>query len=150
MQYTQEMFQEPRLPLAVTLEGNFRSAFENSMPILDSAIQGKIDFAQKQNSCSNGRILIIGDGDFVVNETGGSASNALFAGNLVDWLIDDVGLTTIRSRETANRPLDEVEAGTKTLVKSLNLVVPPILVIVFGVIRWRMRALRKKRLEMAA
>ncbi len=150
MQYTQEMFQEPRLPLAVTLEGNFRSAFENSIPMLDSAMQGKIDFAQKQNSCSNGRILVIGDGDFVVNETGGSASNALFAGNLIDWLIDDVGLTTIRSRETANRPLDEVESGTKTLVKSLNLVVPPVLVIVFGVIRWRMRALRKKRLEMAA
>ncbi|MBS4028075.1 MAG: GldG family protein [Ignavibacteriales bacterium] len=150
MQFTQDMFKEPHLPLAVTIEGNLTSAFDANNPELDSTTQGKIDFSQKVTSSSKSRIVVVGDGDFVVNETGGSATNALFAGNLVDWLIDDVGLTTIRGRVTADKPLDEVEAGTKTLVKSLNLAVPPLFVILFGIARWRMKVLRRKRLEMAA
>ncbi|MBM4166875.1 MAG: hypothetical protein FJ218_08190 [Ignavibacteria bacterium] len=150
MQFTKDMFQEPHLPLAVSVEGNLTSAFESINPELDSTTQGRIDFSQKVTSSTNSRIVVIGDGDFVVNETGGSETNALFAGNLTDWLIDEVGLTTIRSREAGNKPLDEIEAGTKAMVKGINLAVPPLLIILFGVMRWRMKILRRKRLEMAA
>jgi len=94
--------------------------------------------------------VVVGDGNFVQRETMGSRDNLVFAASLVDWLTDDVGLTSIRSRETAAKPLEEVTEGTKTLVKSLNLALPPVLVVVAGVIRWRMRAAWRKKIQMSA
>ena len=53
--------------------------------------------------------------------SGGNRDNFNFASNLVDWLADDIGLASIRARDTGSKPLDEVGEGTKTIVKTVNL-----------------------------
>jgi gliding-associated putative ABC transporter substrate-binding component GldG len=149
-QMTQQMFTEQHLPLAVALEGAMKSAYAEKEVSLDSAVRSAIDPTQKIKEAVDGKVVVVGDGNFVQRETMGSRDNLVFAASLVDWLTDDVGLTSIRSRETAAKPLEEVTEGTKTLVKSLNLALPPVLVVVAGVIRWRMRAAWRKKIQMSA
>jgi ABC-type uncharacterized transport system involved in gliding motility auxiliary subunit len=93
----------------------------------------------------------VGDGDFVRDQyLGGTRDNLTFLANLVDYLVDDAGLITIRSRDAASPPLPPVEEGMKPLIKGINLVLPPLLVILYGLFRWRMWRTRKKLLETAA
>jgi ABC-type uncharacterized transport system involved in gliding motility auxiliary subunit len=95
------------------------------------------------------RMVVVGDGDFARDQfMGGSKDNLSFLANMVDYLVDDAGLITIRSKEASFAPLDVVSDGTKKAVKYANLVVPPLLVLLYGIVRWRMRKSRKKALEM--
>lgn len=145
---TQEMFKETGIPLAVTIEGTFQSAFANKPVVLDSTVAADIDTARKTRTSVATKIVVVGDGDFVQDQySGGSKDNIIFAMNMIDYLADDIGLASIRSRETANKPLDEVSEGTRSLVKGLNLTVPPLLVVLAGILRWRWRTAMRKRLE---
>ncbi len=149
MQFTRDMFPEKHIPLAVTVQGPFKSLYAQRPVIIDTSVHTPIDTANRLRETSAAKIVVIGDGNFVQHETMGSRDNLAFAGALIDWLTDDVGLTTIRTREVAAKPLDEIQEGTKTLVKSVNLAVPPLLVIVAGVLRWRMRVAWRKRIQMS-
>ena len=62
-------------------------------------------------------------------------------------LADDAGLVTIRSREASTPPLEPVSDSTRRWVKYSNLALPPLLVIGYGIARWRMRKTRKRALE---
>lgn len=147
MEVTEEMFKESGIPLAVTLEGSFGSAFADRQVETDSTALA-IDLSGKVNKSVPTKIAVFGDGDFVQDAfLAGSRDNIILASNLVDWLADDIGLASIRSRETGPKPLDEVEEGTRTFVKYLNLVLPPVIVILFGVMRWRWRVAMRRRLE---
>ena len=148
MQATPEMFKESGIPLAVTLEGSFGSAFSDKPIVLDSAVRSSIDTAKKMLKSISTKIGVVGDGDFLQDQlSGGNKDNFLFASNLVDWLADDIGLASIRARESGIKPLNEVGEGTRTGVKGVNLAVPPLLVVVIGVLRWRWRITMRRRLE---
>ena len=64
---------------------------------------------------------------------------------MVDWLSQDEALISIRSKQVSPRPLEEISAGTKKLVKYGNTFGLPFLVILFGVVRWQIRRRGKKR-----
>ena len=149
MEATPEMFKEAGIPLAVTVEGAFKSAFAGKPVPLDSSVRNSIDTTGRFIAGKPSKIVIMGDGDFLQDQlSGGNRDNFNFASNLVDWLADDIGLASIRARDTGSKPLDEVGEGTKTIVKTVNLAAPPLLVVLAGVVRWRMRITRRKRLEM--
>jgi len=59
--------------------------------------------------------------------------------NVIDWLAQDEALISIRSRAAVSRPLGEVSDVTRNTVKYLNLFLPPLIVIGYGLIRWRIR-----------
>jgi gliding-associated putative ABC transporter substrate-binding component GldG len=144
----QEMFKESGIPLAVSVEGKFQSAFAGKPVELDSDVAAEVDTARKMAFGLSSKIVVVGDGDFVQDQySGGSKDNIIFAGNVIDYLADDIGLASIRSRETSEKPLDEVSEGTRSLVKGLNLAVPPLLVVLAGILRWRWRTAMRKRLE---
>lgn len=145
---TEEMFRESDIPLAVTIEGKFQSAFETKPVILDSTVVGLIDTSRRMTSGLSSKIVVIGDGDFLQDQySGGSKDNLIFVSNIIDYLADDIGLSAIRSRDTAAKPLDEVSEGTRWLVKGLNLALPPVLVVLVGILRWRWRVAMRKRFE---
>ena len=147
MQETKEMYGESGIPLAVTVEGNFTSAFSNKAVLMDTSVRSPIDTAGKL-TVGKSKIAVVGDGDFIQDSYyGGNKDNLIFASNIIDWLADDIGLAAIRSRETATKPLDEVSEGTRSMVKGINLAVPPLLVILAGIMRWRWRVAMRKRLE---
>ena len=78
----------------------------------------------------------------------GNKGNLLLFENIVDYLADDAGLITIRSKDVAEPPLEVVSDGTKNLLKYGDLFVPPLLVIGYGLLRWRRRVAIKRSLEM--
>jgi hypothetical protein len=45
------------------------------------------------------------------------------------------------------KQLDPVSDGTRSIVKYANLIVPPLLVIGYGLLRWRIKRARRKTLE---
>ena len=131
-------YPESSIPVAAVVSGSLTSYFE-----------GK-DRAPVRTVSPDTRLVIVGDGDFMRDDMAGSRNNATFFVNIVDYLADDAGLITIRSKNIAQPPLDQVEDGTKQLVKYANLLFPPLLVIGYGLMRWRRRRSLKRSLETGA
>ncbi|MCD4732513.1 MAG: GldG family protein, partial [Bacteroidales bacterium] len=98
-------------------------------------------------------IVLFSDGQFPVNGEGQRAQqlsqdNVSLMVNSIDWLSDDTGLIDLRTKGVTSRPLDQIEAGKKTLLKWLNFLLPIILILIYGVIRMqRTRNLKVKRME---
>ncbi len=147
-QVTSDMFKESGIPLVATVEGAFPSAFTNKPVGVDSSLRSTVDTTGRLFNGKLSKIVVVGDGDFLQDQySGGNRDNFLLASNLVDWLADDIGLAAIRSRESGEKPLDEVSDSAKTVVKGIDLAIPPLLVILVGVVRWRWRISMRKRLE---
>jgi len=99
------------------------------------------------------KMIVVSDADFPVNGDGNdrreiSQDNVNLLVNGVEWLADKTGLIELRTKEVTSRPLDQLEAGTRTFLKYLNFLLPVILIIAFGIIRWQYRnTLRIKRMN---
>lgn len=141
-QWQESQFNERNLPVAALVEGQFNSAFADS----DS-----IQVTMKRSSKT--AYVVIGDGDLVVNGRGEQAQmmpedNINLVANAVDYLADDTGLLTLRTKGITNRPLQQVEEGTKTMIKYANVFLPILLVILYGIVRMqRKKAQRRAWLE---
>ncbi len=122
---------EQRIPLAVSFAGSFKS----SKP-------------EDGSRSPDTRIIVVGDGDFMKDDFAGNRGNLTFFANIVDYLADDAGLITIRSKNIAMPPLDQVSDGTKKLLKYGNMVLPSVLIIGYGLFRWRRRIAMKRALEL--
>lgn len=136
--WTNRDFLEAHLPLAVLLEGNFKSAYADHLESV---------YAE---SVAPGSLVIIGDGNFIINGEGRAQqrlprSNVNFMVNVVDWLADDTGLIALRNKIISNRPLDSIEDGTQTFLKYMNVFLPVLLITGYGFIRYRKRKSRRKR-----
>jgi ABC-type uncharacterized transport system involved in gliding motility auxiliary subunit len=134
--YTQDEFAESGIPMAAVVSGSFKSFYA-----------GKSPSAQIAQSPADARIIVVGDGDFIKDEYLISRGNLNFSANIVDYLADDAGLITIRSKNVSTPPLDQVSDGTKQTVKWGNLFLPPLLVIGYGLMRWRRRMTIKHAME---
>jgi gliding-associated putative ABC transporter substrate-binding component GldG len=88
-----------------------------------------------------GKIVVIGDGDFAVNENGQQVNpdNISLLVNSIDWLSDDTGLIGLRTKGVSSRPIRQMEDSTRTLVKWLNFLLPILLVLIYGMIRYQYR-----------
>ncbi|MCY4171722.1 MAG: GldG family protein [Bacteroidetes bacterium] len=90
------------------------------------------------------RLVVVGDGDFI-NESilPPSGGNAQFGLNLVDWLAQDDALLSIRSKSIAPRTLRDVSEGMRPVIKYGNMIGPLLIVVLFGLLRWRKRRSRQ-------
>lgn len=150
-------FNKRHLPIAVLLEGEFESVFKNRLvsEILDSK---EIGFIEK--SVAN-RMIVISDGDMIRNQikyskdgvyplplgydkwTGSQFGNKEFILNAVNYLCDDEGLLSVRSRELKIRLLDKQKIdGSKLYWQLINVIIPILLIMVIGLI---LGFLRKKK-----
>jgi gliding-associated putative ABC transporter substrate-binding component GldG len=133
---TPNEFTESGIPMAVVVHGAFKSFFEGKQPA--AAV------AQSPDT----RIVVVGDGDFMQDQFLGNKGNLLLFENIVDYLADDAGLITIRSKDVAEPPLEVVSDGTRNMIKYGDLFLPSLLVIGYGLFRWRRRVAIKRSLEM--
>jgi hypothetical protein len=68
--------------------------------------------------------------------------------NIADWMTQDEGLISIRSKQVTGRTLDIVSDSTKKFIKYSNMLGMPILVIIFGLVRWQVkRSARRRRMQ---
>jgi gliding-associated putative ABC transporter substrate-binding component GldG len=145
--YTREEFSEKEVPLAAVVHGKFKSAFANKPVPVDTSAGAIAPSGNTITESPDSRIILVGDGDFARDQFVGGRDNLTFFANMIDYLVDDAGLITIRSKDVAMPPLEQVSDGTKKVLKYANLTVPPLLVLGYGLIRWRMRKARKKAME---
>ncbi len=139
--YTAQELAESSIPLAAVVEGSFKSLYAGKqMPEI-------VGSASPLLSSPDSRMIVVGDGNFMKDDFTRNPGNLTFFVNMVDYLADDAGLITIRSKNVAMPPLDQISDSTKKTLKYGNLILPPIAVIGYGLARWRRRLSRKKALE---
>lgn len=94
-----------------------------------------------------GRIIVVGDSDFLRDRFIGAPENqnSIFAANAVDWLAQDSSLTEIRAKNSDARLLVFPSEGLRELVRYMNLIGLPLVVALFGAYRLnRRRQLTRK------
>jgi gliding-associated putative ABC transporter substrate-binding component GldG len=129
------------IPLGLLIEGKFESAYKNRiLPFKDSTY--------KEESSKEGKMIIYSDGDLIKNQidqnfkprelgydyfTGILYGNKDLVLNSVNYLLDDVGLLNIRSKDV-NLPLLDKERVYRdyTSIQIKTLSIPIVLILIFG------------------
>ncbi len=130
-------------PMAIVAAGPFPSYFEGKA-IPEKLIPGGEDVlvaaSGEAEMITHGmptRIVVVGTGnailDNMINQFG---ANSLFLQNAVDWLTLGEDLISIRSRGATDRPLKDLSERAKTGVRFLVTFGIPLLVTLFGIVRW--------------
>ncbi len=118
-------------PVLAAVSGSFESAFANR-PIPPRADGSEDDGAGRIRESPPTRLIAAGSADFVAN-------NVAFMLNLVDWLVQDETLVSIRAKQVRVPQIDALEASDVWLLKAFNLVTGPLLLLVVGLVRWLLR-----------
>lgn len=156
MQFPQDeaQFKDAYQPLAVLLEGEFSSVFKNRIP---PSIAGSKEIGYKDHGVST-KMIVIGDGDIIRNDIQSSSGkpyplgfdkytnqqfgNKNFILNCMNYLCDDSGLLSVRSRELTLRLLDKKKIKLDRLKwQIINTALPLLLVLVYGILHF----FRRKR-----
>lgn len=154
-----ERFNQGQLPLAVLVEGSFQSLYRNRVTPKENGQALKV-----KGEVENNQMIVVGDGDIIRNQlnivnqniprgaplplgfdqfTGQQYGNRDFLLNAVDYLLDDTGLISIRSRDLKIRLLDLNRVQDERLRwQLLNTLAPLLMILLFALINTFIR--RKK------
>jgi ABC-2 type transport system permease protein len=97
-----------------------------------------------------GKIFLIGTSELLKNnlfDEDGGTPNAQFVLNVIDALNNRVDNAVMRTKVQRFNPLKEVGPGTRTFIKTANIVGLPVLVIAAGLIVWFRRTARKRAIQ---
>lgn len=152
------LFRQPAQTVGVLLEGTFSSVFTNRM-----VSSYGVNASQIKNESEPTRMIVFSDGNIIANKyrfTGGAAEflpmgydqysqqtfgNKALLVNAVNYLSDDQGLMELRSRVFKIRMLDKVRLREgKTTWQAINVMVPLLLIALFGVLYTFIRRRRYK------
>jgi len=128
-------------PLAVLIEGEFVSAYANRIKPI------KLEGTLEQGGPN--KMLVISDGDIIKNQlrngrplelgydkwTNSNYGNKEFLVNAINYMLDDSGLINIRNKKVAIPFLDKEKiAGQRTKWQLMNIALPVVLTLVFGLL----------------
>ncbi len=144
----ERLYTKSRIPVAVLLEGNFESLYKNRIPpeLANDESIGFIDDG------ADAKMIFISDGDVIRNQLHRKQGYPLPLGydqdsrqtfgnkdlimNAINYLVEDDGLISVRSRDIKIRLLDKTKILRERLFwQILNTVLPVLLVIVYGVVQ---------------
>ena len=125
------------------LNSYFASKTDSELKTLDKTYSS--DNTLKESSPV--RIMVAGNSRFMQPRYA-DPSNAAFFLNIIDWVAQDSTLISIRGKSSSMiyRPLKEVSKMTRFIVKWGNVFLMPVLFILYGVFRWRIRQAFKKKI----
>jgi ABC-2 type transport system permease protein len=150
-----DLFSRGSYPLAVLLEGKFRSIFQYRM-----SANANPELPFKADIASN-KMIVVSDGDVIRNQrkkstgeifplgydryTNQQFGNKRFILNCMDYLCDESGIIEVRGKEIALRLLNKAKVKRdKTEWQLINTLVPISLVLIFGLVnQW----IRRRRYE---
>ncbi len=145
-------FNQGSKPIAVLLEGTFKSLYTNRIPSIimeDSTIQFK------EVSVPN-KMIVVSDGDIARNDfnrmngmiyplgydryTNQTFANKKFLINCMNYLLDDSGLLSLRNREVKLRLLDTKKISLhQTSWQLYNTLLPPLFILTFTLLQYYRR-----------
>jgi len=147
-----EKFSKGPQPMAVLLEGEFPSLFEDRVSQVMQRGLDSLNYSFRPRSVST-KMIVISDGDIIRNDvdhrskahqplgvnrfekTGVTYANKDFILNAVEYLLEDKGIISARSKDVKLRLLDTVKAEKeKTKWQLINIVLPLVLLAIGGLI----------------
>lgn len=148
-------YNRSRIPLAAVLSGKFKSYFANrpmpEAPADDTTYVQPVGEKLSQASADS-RLVVIGNGNFfddtaARDRSGRFRPNFTFFRNTADWLAQDDDLIAIRSKGNIYAPFTKmVSEKTQTAVKLIDILAMPIVIIIFGLVRWQFKRSSKRRM----
>lgn len=142
-------FNAPMQIVSVLLEGSFQSVFTNRM-LNDLNFKGELSFKDHSKPT---KMIIVGDGDIIKNNfhqtiegfqitplgfdrySQQTYGNKDFIVNALNYLTDEIGVISLRSREVKLRLLDKERIKVEKLKWQLiNILLPIIIIILFGIL----------------
>ncbi len=138
----EDVFTRSHIPVAVLLEGQFSSLYANRI----TSLQG----GELKNRSSNTKIIVVADGDIIRNEisivgnrltpqglgvdrySGQTFGNKDFIINCMNYLVDDKGLISLRSRELKIRLLDRQQIKDNRIFWQITNTLGPLLLVFIG------------------
>ncbi len=105
-------------------------------PGKDSLKQYPVVCVAKERNASF-RIILTSNSRFIDKKFMASEANENFFLNIIDWLTEDVDLISIRSKGITERPLKDIVPVKKTMMKYINIFFIPLVVLGFGIYRWK-------------
>jgi gliding-associated putative ABC transporter substrate-binding component GldG len=141
-----ENFNAGEISVGYLLEGRFNSLYANRF--LPSGVDSTSYISQSLPT----KLIVIADGDVARNDinprtkepqvlgtdvfSGYTYANQDLLLNMISYLTDDHGLINARSKEIKIRPLDKEKVKNDRLFwQTINLIVPLLILILFGVVR---------------
>ena len=138
-----EEYSAPAQPLVAAIEGFLGSYYADALQPSPQGFGPLLDSAFMQRSAGN-RLLVVGDADLATDQAM-SPYNQVFLLNAFDWLSRNDLLIALRSRQVQDRPLEQADPAGRARIKWANLLGPSLLVVIFGLVRWRRRAVAKRK-----
>ena len=81
------------------------------------------------------RVAVIGDADWLKDQfIGNNQQNLVAALNMIDYLGAEEGLMQIRSKVIKSYPIGNLPEQTKTIIKTVNLALPLMVLAVIGMV----------------
>jgi len=150
------LFNKKNIPVAYLLEGQFTSLYKNR------PLPGDVNKADFKTDGLPSKIIVISDGDVVRNDRSNidgrplqlgfeqysknSFGNLDFLLNAVNYLTDDDGLINARAKVVRLRLLDKVRvARERTKWQVVNIIIPILLILSYGTIKFYFRRRRYTR-----
>ena len=139
------LFTKSNLPVAVLLEGKFLSAYHNRLP---SEIEHSPEIGYRDRSVFT-KMIVVSDGDVISNYiskkgavyplgydriTRQTYGNRNFILNCVDYLCDQTAILELRGKEFKIRLLDPSKTQNLTFIKVLNILLPCVSILIFGIV----------------
>lgn len=107
---------------------------------LAASISGKLKSAYDESSTESGRLIVVGDSDFMNDGFAQrNPDNLILFQNLVDSLSLDGDLISIRSSGVTERPIKELSDGAKAGIRYGNIFGITLIVVAFGLFRYFIR-----------
>lgn len=140
-----KLYNKSNIPLAVLLEGKFTSNYLNRIP---KEIENSPEIGFTAHSV-NTKMIVISDGEVITNYVSkkGAAyplgydritqqtyGNRNFILNCMDYLCDRNDILELRGKEFRIRLLDPSKIENPTLIDWTNLLLPCLIIIIFGLI----------------
>lgn len=132
--------------IAAISEGRMESAFLGKDITITNTNNNQPNMANinRINSTSDGKIIVIGSCD--IGKNSAYQANKIFLMNLIDYMAGDGGLMSIRRKGSIFNPPYQVPESIKLFVRVINIVIVPLIVIVFGLALWNSDKKRRKKI----
>jgi ABC-2 type transport system permease protein len=144
-----QYFNQPNLPVAVLLEGEFQSLYKNRLSSDYLAASDTVAQLKFVVESPKSKMIVISDGDIIKNVvrpdssayplgfypyTNQTFANKDFILNCVQYLVDSQGLLETRNKEVKLRLLNTVRVNDeKTKWQLINVAMPILLILMLGV-----------------
>lgn len=133
------MFKSSNVIVGAIFQGLYSSFYKGKTVPADTATGSSPAPASIKEQSPDTKLIVIGNADFPTDEFRGPEENQVFFANMIDYMTDDLGLSAIRLKDANPKPIKPIDDSVRKVLKWGLLVVPPLLVLGYGLFRWRRR-----------